>query len=149
RWLQRDNRFKHRQRRGIGRCIGLSSFAKNGQRFRNFLQLSILYLKNFCRLSDRHSGNGRWHVKERAFIERRHEFAPEPFEWDKTHRDNEQSEEQWTPDAFRGGDDHARALRSGWLATILIAKMFQRLVRVLDHDDRRIDHRTDGDGDSA
>ena len=35
------------------------------------------------------------------------------------------------------------------LAPVLVAEMLQRLVRVLDHDDRRIDHRADGDGDAA
>ena len=32
---------------------------------------------------------------------------------------------------------------------VLIAKMFQRLVSILDHYDRRIDHCANGDGDSA
>ena len=35
------------------------------------------------------------------------------------------------------------------LASVLVAEMFERLVRVLDHDDRRIDHRADGNGDAA
>jgi hypothetical protein len=32
---------------------------------------------------------------------------------------------------------------------VLVAEMFERLVRVLDHDDGRIHHRADGDGDAA
>ena len=32
---------------------------------------------------------------------------------------------------------------------MLVAKMLQSLVRVLDHDNRRVDHRADGNGDAA
>ena len=34
-------------------------------------------------------------------------------------------------------------------APMFFAKVLKRLMRVLDHDDRRIDHRADGDGDAA
>ncbi len=46
-------------------------------------------------------------------------------------------------------DDLARARRSIGLAPVLVAEMLQGLVRVLDHDDGRIHHRADGDGDAA
>ena len=35
------------------------------------------------------------------------------------------------------------------IAPVLVAEMLQRLVRVLHHDDGRIHHRADGDGDAA
>ena len=37
----------------------------------------------------------------------------------------------------------------GWIAAFLLAEMFQEFVGVLDHDDGRIHHRADGDGDAA
>ena len=85
--FQRDDGFKHRQRRGIGRRIGLTGFAENGERFRNLLQLSILDLKNFRRLGNRHSRHRGGHVEQRSFIERRHEFASQFFE--RENRDDE------------------------------------------------------------
>src|SRR5260370_23242102 len=35
------------------------------------------------------------------------------------------------------------------MASFLVAEVFERLVRVFDHDDGRIHHRSDGDGDAA
>ena len=53
------------------------------------------------------------------------------------------------PDGFRRGHDDLNALAIVGVAPVLIAEMLQRLVRVLDHDDGRIDHRADGDGNAA
>ena len=38
---------------------------------------------------------------------------------------------------------------SGGCAAVLVAPALEVLVRVLDHHDRRVDHRADGDGDAA
>ena len=57
-------------------------------------------------------------------------------------RDDEQAEEQRRADLACGLDQnlHAVLVRRGPL---------KMLVRVLDHDDRRVDHRADRDGDAA
>src|SRR5438067_1131700 len=47
RWLQRDDRLEHRQRRRISRRFGLTCLAEHRRCLRNLFQLSILYLKNF------------------------------------------------------------------------------------------------------
>ena len=67
----------------------------------------------------------------------------------EAHGDDEQREEERTSDAFRRRDDDLDALAVVRIAPMLVAEMLQRLVRVLHHDDRRIDHRADGDGDAA
>ena len=58
------------------------------------------------------------------------------------HRDDEQREEQRPSDLLRGLDeDLAPRLRPG--------VVLEMLVGVLDHDDRGVDHRADGDRDAA
>src|SRR5262249_34371813 len=58
------------------------------------------------------------------------------------HRDDEQTEEQRWPNLDRRLDDH--------LSPGLVSRSaLQVLVRVLDHDDRGIDHRADGNGNAA
>ena len=59
------------------------------------------------------------------------------------------AEEERTADALGGGDDDFDALGDRRVAAVFLAEMLQRLVRVLDHDDGRIHHRADGDGDAA
>ena len=56
--------------------------------------------------------------------------------------DDEQAEEQRRPDLDRRLDQHLAARLAG-------RRALQVLVGVLDHDDRRIDHGADGDGDAA
>ena len=58
------------------------------------------------------------------------------------HRDDQQAEEERGSDLDGGLDQHLRPRLVG-------RRAFQVLVRVLDHDDRGVDHRADGDGDAA
>ena len=48
--------------------------------FRKAHQNLVLNLKNFRSLCHGNAGQGRRHVKQRAFIERRHELGPKPEE---------------------------------------------------------------------
>ena len=54
-----------------------------------------------------------------------------------------------TPDALGGGNDDFDAFGVRRVAALLLAEMFEEFVRVLDHDDGRVHHRADGDGDAA
>ena len=67
----------------------------------------------------------------------------------ETHRDDQQREEQRPSHAFGGGNDDFEAFGVGRVAALFLAEMFKRFVRVLDHDDGRIHHRANGDGDAA
>src|SRR5205823_1851822 len=64
-------------------------------------------------------------------------------------RDDQQREKERATHAFGRNDDHARALDRARLALVFVAELFERLVRVLDHDDRRIHHRADRNRDAA
>src|SRR4029450_10324652 len=85
------NVFQHLQRGGIGWRIGLACFAEYGHRFRNFFELAVLDLQNFRGLGNRHSWNRRRHVKQGAFVERRHEFAAKFLERKNREREKERS----------------------------------------------------------
>ena len=76
--LERHDRFKHRERRRIGRCFGLSGLAEDSCDFWESFKLSILYLKNLRRFRDRHAWHRCRHVEQSSFVQRRHEFFAEP-----------------------------------------------------------------------
>ncbi len=237
--LERDDGFKHGERRGVGGRFGLAGLAENPVHFRNGSQQTVLDLQNACRFRYGHARHGGGHEKNRPLVERRHEFRAEfverkirrrpispaqpgrepskpqhethdglidpnektvhrifgfrrdfaadqqrhqhrhqrhaqqrgeehrkclgegqrleqpPFlrfqrkHRNETHRDDQQRKEQRPADALGGGDDDFNALGVGRLAAVFLAEMFQEFVRVLDHDDGRIHHRADGDGDAA
>ena len=88
--FERDDCFEHRQWRRISWRIGLACLAKDSAGLGNFFQLSILYLKNLCRLGDRHAWHCGGHVEQRALIQGRHEFAAEPQERENRRDKNDQ-----------------------------------------------------------
>ena len=73
--FERDDRFKHGKRRGIGWSFGLARFAKDRSDFRDRAQDAVLDLQDARGFIDGHAGHGRGHEQNCAFIEHRHEFA--------------------------------------------------------------------------
>src|SRR5205085_4680893 len=60
-------------------------------------QLSVLYLKNLGRLSDRHSRHRRWHVEQSPFVEWRHELLAEPRVRENCEKEQQKCTEQNKP----------------------------------------------------
>ncbi|MCY1227424.1 hypothetical protein D9M72_396910 [compost metagenome] len=106
---------------------------------------------------DRHQGHGqsrrRGHGIGLGVGQRREQ--PALLRLERKHRDerqrnDQQRQEQRGPDLGRRLPDHAPALVPARLTTGMVRMpVLQLLVRVLDHDNRGIDHGTDGDRDSA
>ena len=67
----------------------------------------------------------------------------------EAHRDDEQREKERAADLLAAAMITSARSRVVRLAAVLLAEMLERLVRVLDHDDGRIDHRADRDRDAA
>jgi hypothetical protein len=64
-------------------------------------------------------------------------------------RDHDQREEEGRPHFYGGIADQRPALAAARSPALLRLESLEMLVHVLDHDDRRIHHRADGDGDPA
>ena len=87
-------------------------------------------------------GERQW-PEQPAFDRRQREDRHE------TDGDDQQGKEERTPYAFGGSNDNIDSFAVGRFALVGLAKMFELLVRIFDHDDRRIHHGADGDGDAA
>ena len=75
--LEIDHGLGHLDRRRIGRGIGAAGFAEDRRHFGEGFDDAVLRLQQLGRLGDREAGQGHRHIEQRAFIERRHEFAAE------------------------------------------------------------------------
>ncbi len=75
--LQNDNRFHHRERRGVGGRFGAARFAEHAIDLGEGAQNLVLHLQQPLRFRDGDAGHGCRHIKQYAFIERRHEFRAE------------------------------------------------------------------------
>ena len=82
-------------------------------------------------------------------LNKRPSCAVERKDRNETDGDDQQREEERATDALGRGNDNFDAFAVVRFAAVLFPEMFQRLVRVLDHDDGGIDHRADRDGDAA
>src|SRR4029077_13334599 len=70
-------------------------------------------------------------------------------DWDKAYGDYEQREEKRASHTLCAGDDYLDTFDVVRLALMCLPKVLKLLMRVLDHDDCRIDHGADGDRDAA
>ena len=68
---------------------------------------------------------------------------------DETHGDDQQGKKERAANTLRGFNDDVDALRRRGVAAVPFAKVLQMLVGVFHHDDGRVHHRADGDGDAA
>ena len=69
---------------------------------------------------------------------------------DEREGDNQEAQEQRRADLGSSIGDDAPARFAGQFGTGMILRpALQMLVSILDHDNRRIDHRADGDGDAT
>ncbi len=65
-------------------------------------------------------------------------------------RDDHEAQEQRRPDFGGGVPDHRPARRTLWLLTGMIMRpAFEMFVRILDHNDRGVDHRANRNRDAA
>src|SRR4029077_960442 len=59
----------------------------------------------------------------------------------ETDRDDQKRKEQRSADALGRLDYDLKTFPSGWIMSMLLLEMFERLVGVLHHDNRSVDHR--------
>src|SRR6266403_2266288 len=67
----------------------------------------------------------------------------------ETDCDHQERIEQRSADALGRLDDDLKAFPSGWIVSMLLLEMFERLMGVLHHDNGSVNHRANRDGDSA
>ena len=75
--LELHNRFHHRERRGIGRCVGPARLAVDRNDLGEPLQDAILRFHQPLRLGHGDAGECGRHVQDRSLVQRRHEFVTE------------------------------------------------------------------------
>ena len=75
--LQVDDRLEHLGRRRVGRGLRAAGLAVDRCDFGEALDDLVLRLQQLGRLGDRHAGQRRRHVEQRAFVERWHELRAE------------------------------------------------------------------------
>ena len=76
--LQLDRGLEHLERRRVGRRLRAPGLAEHARDFGHGLDKPVGLLQQLGRLARRKTGQRRRHVKQIAFVERRHELAPEP-----------------------------------------------------------------------
>src|SRR5207248_7576211 len=75
--LEHNCGFHHAHGRGICRSFGLADFAEYTLDFRELPQELVWNLKIFRRFGYRDARQGDRHIKDRAFVQWRHEFRSE------------------------------------------------------------------------
>ena len=75
--FEHDSRLDHVHRRGVGGGFGAADFAKDMMHFGKALDDFVGLLQNFARFGRRDAGERRRHVKQIAFVKRRHELRAE------------------------------------------------------------------------
>ena len=88
--LEVDDGLEHLGRRRIGRSRGATRFAIDRSHFRKRPDDLVLGLHQFARLGDGDAGQCCRHVKQRAFVEVRHEFGAELARRPDGHRQHNQ-----------------------------------------------------------
>ena len=95
--LELHHGLKHRERRGVGRGVGLAGFAENAFHFRESAQQAVLDLQNTRGFFNGHARHGGRHEKDRAFVQRRHEFLAQFLKRIDGRRQNHQRRQNREP----------------------------------------------------
>ena len=100
-----------------------------------------MYLKNFCRLSDRHSRYGRRHVEQRSFVQWRHEFLAQSEKRknreEEEHQRGQQDEPAETQNKIQSGLVNGNEKSIEWILSFR---------RDLSSDQKCHQDRREGDG---